>query len=133
MSTEEPRRVVVGAALLRDGRVLAARRTSPAALAGLWELPGGKVEAGEQPEQALRRELGEELGITATVSSWLPGVTPIGSDLELWIGMVTAEGDPVPTEHDRIAWLSVDELDDVDWLDSDRPFLAALREQMSGR
>jgi 8-oxo-dGTP diphosphatase len=55
--------VVVGAAIVRDGRVLAARRSAPSELAGGWEFPGGKVEDGERPEQSLIRELREELGI----------------------------------------------------------------------
>ena len=128
------RRTVVGAAFLRDdGRVLAARRTSPPALAGRWELPGGKVEAGETPGEALGRELKEELGITATVVSWLDGTVPINADLELRIAVVSAAEAPTPKEHDRIAWLAADDLDDVDWLESDRPFLPQLRDLMSAR
>ena len=56
---------VVGAAVLRDGRVLASRRTDPPRLAGYWEFPGGKVEVGESDEQALVRELLEELQVSA--------------------------------------------------------------------
>ncbi|MET9965659.1 NUDIX domain-containing protein, partial [Streptomyces sp. NPDC006356] len=58
-------RIVVGAALLAGGRLLAARRSAPEELAGRWELPGGKVEPGEAPEAALVRELREELGVDA--------------------------------------------------------------------
>ncbi len=135
MNTDQSlgRRTVVGAALLREGRVLAARRTSPPALAGRWELPGGKLEPGETPTEALSRELKEELGITATVASWLDGAVPISDELELRVAVVAAEEEPIPTEHDRIAWLGIDELDDVDWLDSDRPFLPQLRTLLSAR
>jgi 8-oxo-dGTP pyrophosphatase MutT (NUDIX family) len=56
-------RIVVGAAVVRDGRVLAARRTRPAAAAGRWELPGGAVEPGEDEQTALARELREELDL----------------------------------------------------------------------
>ena len=60
-------RVVVGAAIVRDGRVLACRRTSPVEAAGRWELPGGKVEPGETPEAALVREVREELGVGVAI------------------------------------------------------------------
>jgi 8-oxo-dGTP diphosphatase len=66
-------RVVVGAAILRHGRVLAARRTAPAELACGWELPGGKVEPGETAEEAVVREIREELGCEVSVSGWLDG------------------------------------------------------------
>jgi 8-oxo-dGTP diphosphatase len=56
--------VVVAAAIERDGRYLAARRTKPDWAAGRWEFPGGKVEPGETIDEALRRELQEEIGIT---------------------------------------------------------------------
>jgi 8-oxo-dGTP diphosphatase len=75
---------VVGAALIRDvpgrGRcVLASRRTEPPAMAGLWEFPGGKVEAGESDEQALLRELREELRVEAEVGERLGPDLPIGT------------------------------------------------------
>lgn len=69
---------VVGAAVLREGRVLASRRTEPPGLAGLWEFPGGKVEAGESDVDALRRELREELHVEAEVGARLGGDLAIG-------------------------------------------------------
>lgn len=131
MISSQDRRCVVGAALVRQGRVLAARRTSPPALAGRWELPGGKVEPGESPTEALAREVKEELGIAATVVLWLDGAVPIDDDLELRIAVVETDEEPEPNEHDRLVWLALDDLDDVDWLDSDRPFLPQLRTVMS--
>jgi 8-oxo-dGTP diphosphatase len=119
---------VVGAAILRDGRVLAARRTRPATAAGRWEFPGGKVEPGESPEQALVREVAEELGATVAVTGWLGGEAPIGSAHVLTVAVTAlVDGDPDPTEHDEIRWLSAAELGDVDWLEPDRPFLPELR------
>ena len=120
---------VVGAAIVREGRVLAARRTKPAAAAGRWEFPGGKVEAGESPEQALVREVAEELGVTVAVTGWLAGEAPIGTAYVLTVALSRlVEGDPDPTEHDEVRWLSADQLGDVDWLEPDRPFLAELKE-----
>src|SRR5882757_2584781 len=79
-------RIVVGGALLHGGRLLAARRTAPPELAGRWELPGGKVEAGERPEQALVRELREELGVTVRPVERVPGEwgLPSGHVLVVW-------------------------------------------------
>lgn len=118
---------VVGAAIVWAGRVLAARRTAPVQAAGRWELPGGKVEPGETPSAALVREIAEELGCGVAVDHWLPGSTRISTRLTLRIAVCSlVSGEPAPTEHDAIRWLRVAELDDVDWLDSDRPFLAPI-------
>lgn len=68
--------VVVAAALQESGRLLAARRSAPPELAGRWELPGGKVEPGEDPKRALVRELREELGIAAELVAPVPGSGP---------------------------------------------------------
>jgi 8-oxo-dGTP diphosphatase len=119
-------KLVVGAAVVREGRVLACRRTAPPEAAGRWEFPGGKVEPGESPEAALVRELHEELGVEATVTAWLGGVAAIGDTHELQVALVTITGDPAPVEHDAVRWLGPDELGDVDWLEPDRPFLAEL-------
>jgi len=118
---------VVGAALVREGRVLAARRTHPAAAAGRWELPGGKVEPGEERDAALVREIGEELGCLVVVDRWLDGTVEIGPRHRLLVAVARiVEGEPVPHEHDQVRWLEPDELDAVDWLEPDRPFLAQL-------
>ncbi|MCW2842941.1 MAG: hydrolase [Nocardioides sp.] len=124
-------RWVVGAAVLRDGRVLAARRTTPAATAGRWEFPGGKVEPGETPEAALVREVAEELGCEVEVTGWLPGTAAIGSTHVLTVATTRlVSGEPDPREHDAVRWLAAHELGDVDWLEPDRPFLPALRSAM---
>ncbi|GAB6986705.1 (deoxy)nucleoside triphosphate pyrophosphohydrolase [Nocardioides pyridinolyticus] len=119
--------MVVGAAILRDGRVLAARRTFPAEAAGRWELPGGKVEPGEIPADALVREVAEELGCAIAVTGWLPGEVAIGERYVLRVAVaVLLDGEPDPREHDEIRWLAAQELGEVDWLEPDRPFLAHL-------
>jgi 8-oxo-dGTP diphosphatase len=122
------RTTVVGAAIVRDGCVLAARRTSPAAAAGRWEFPGGKVEPGETWEDALAREVTEELRCRIEVTGWLPGEVPIGDAHTLAVAMASlVDGEPEPVEHDLVRWLGAGELGDVDWLEADRPFLAELR------
>jgi 8-oxo-dGTP diphosphatase len=119
--------VVVGAAIVRDGRVLAARRTTPAEAAGRWEFPGGKVEPGETPDEALVREVVEELGCTVDVVRWLPERVAIGTRHVLTVAVARlVSGEPVPSEHDRVRWLAAAELGDVDWLEPDRPFLPHL-------
>lgn len=128
--------LVVAAALVDDlaqpTRLLAARRTGPAALAGQWELPGGKAEPGEDPEDALSRELVEELAVTLHLGPRLPG--PAGGDwpvppgrMRVWWCQI-ASGDPTPREvHDELRWLPLDALQTVPWLAADLPVLVALQ------
>src|SRR5680860_1804161 len=123
--------MVVGAAILRNGTVLAARRTTPPEAAGRWEFPGGKVEPGESPEAALVREVSEELGCRVEVTGWLAGAVPIADHHELTVATCAiTSGDPDPVEHDLTRWLTPEQLDDVDWLEPDLPFLAELRARM---
>ncbi len=127
------RRLVVGAAVLREGRVLAARRTAPPAAAGRWEVPGGKVEPGEPPAAAVARELVEELGVDVEVTGWLPGRVPVGDDLELAVATaVLVGGEPEVREHDLLRWVDAAGLAELDWLGPDRPFLPALGALLSG-
>ena len=130
--------VVVGAVIVRDGRVLAARRTRPAELAGQWEFPGGKVEEGENLSEALVRELREELSSTISV---MGEVRDAGSPwrisdkhvLRLFLATVVA-GEPTPgTDHDQLRWLLPARLGDVAWLPSDRLALSAVRRAVEGR
>lgn len=122
--------LVMGAAIVHGGRVLAARRTSPPELAGGWELPGGKVEEGEDPVAAVVREVAEELGCTIEVTGMLAGEAPIRDGLTLRVAVASlVEGEPVPVEaqHDAVRWLGPDELDEVAWLGPDVPFLDEVR------
>ncbi|WP_395294536.1 NUDIX domain-containing protein [Kitasatospora hibisci] len=121
-------RIVVGGALIHGGRVLAARRSAPAELAGRWEFPGGKAEPGETEPQALERELLEELGVRARALQRLPGAWLVrpGLELRLWAAELIS-GEPRPLEdHDELRWLGPGELADVDWIDHDRAVLPDL-------
>ncbi len=129
--THEPeaRQVVVGAAVVRHGRVLATRRAHPPSVRGRWELPGGKVEPGETDAEAVVREVREELGWQVRVTGRLAGEQPV-EDL-LVLRVMLAEplgGEPTLHEHDVLRWLGPEELDDVPWLAPDLPFLPELRE-----
>jgi 8-oxo-dGTP diphosphatase len=131
---DEPR-TVVAAAIWRSGRLLAARRSAPSALAGGWELPGGKVEPGESDEQALVREIGEELGVVVELHERVGGDWPLAAGLLLrvWTARLVDPGaEPVPLQdHDELRWLSPSELDAVDWLPGDRdPVRAAVAAQL---
>jgi 8-oxo-dGTP diphosphatase len=121
--------IVVGAAIARDGRVLAARRSAPAALAGGWEFPGGKVEAGESDRDALRRECQEELGVEVASGELLgEAELPTGAMLRIYLSTLVA-GEPRPlADHDELRWLAAGELDDVPWLAADRALLPAVRD-----
>lgn len=130
--------VVVAGAVYDKGRLLAARRSAPEELAGRWELPGGKLEPGESPEQALVRELREELGVESEPLERVPGEWPLkpGYVLQVWTVRLLS-GVPRPLQdHDALRWLAPGELDSVDWLDQDRPAVAACagrRPEGSGR
>lgn len=125
------RRIVVGAAIVRNGTVLTARRLWPEAAAGRWEFPGGKVESGESLDDALVREIREELGCAVELTGWLAGAAPIDERHELRVSTARlVDGEPAPHEHDLVRWLAPDELGDVDWLEPDRPFLEELRGRM---
>lgn len=128
--------LVMGAAIVHRGRVLAARRTTPPELAGGWELPGGKVEDGEDPADAVVREVAEELGCAIDVVGLLEGESRIRDGYTLRVALAElADGEPVPVEaqHDAVRWLGPDELDEVAWLQPDLPFLAELRPLLARR
>lgn len=125
-------RVVVAAALIQDGRVLAAQRTHPPAAAGRWELPGGAVEPGESELAALARECAEELGIVVEVG------TRVGADVDLGEGRVLrayvcrSTGEPTAHEHAALRWTAPAELDALDWLPADQILLDPVRELLRG-
>jgi len=128
--------MVVGAAIVDDltrpTTLLGGRRTEPPELAGGWELPGGKVEPGEQPQDALLREIREELGVDVELGARVEGPEaggwPLGDRyvMHVWLARVTA-GEPRPLEdHDQLRLLTRAELYTVPWLPADLGIVAAL-------
>lgn len=119
--------VVVGAAIVRGGRLLAAQRAGPPALAGGWEFPGGKVEPNESDQAALVRECREELGVTVALGERIGADWRLrgGAVLRVWIGELL-EGEPRPLEHLALRWLAREELFDVAWLPDDAPIVEAV-------
>jgi len=120
---------IVAAAILRGGRVLAAQRAGPSALAGGWEFPGGKVEVGESDEIALLRECREELAVDIVLDDRLGGDVALvdgSAVLRVWTARIVG-GDPVAIEHAELRWLSPAELTDVAWLPADLPLVEELR------
>jgi 8-oxo-dGTP diphosphatase len=120
--------IVVGAAIIDDGRLLAAQRAAPRELAGGWEFPGGKVNLGEDDQDALVRECREELGVAVKLRERVGGDWPLtpATVLRVWTAELV-EGTPRPLEHLALRWLTAHELYDVSWLDGDLPIVAAVR------
>lgn len=126
--------IVVGAAIVSGGRLLAAQRSEPPELAGWWEFPGGKVEPGEAELDALVRECKEELGVEVAITGRIAGDWPLkpGYVLRVWTAVIVA-GDPQPLEdHSALRWLAADELYDVPWLPADLPVVAVLVGRLMG-
>ncbi|WP_411284664.1 (deoxy)nucleoside triphosphate pyrophosphohydrolase [Lapillicoccus sp.] len=134
--------LVVGVALVDDlgrpTRLLGARRTAPAELAGGWELPGGKVDPGEETLDALHREAREELGVGIEVGVHLvgphaDGTWPLGTDyrMHVWLAAVS-DGVPQPLEdHDELRWLTAGDLYAVPWLPADLPIVRAVGDRLA--
>ena len=122
--------VVAGVLTQPDGRVLACRRATGRSAAGQWEFPGGKVEPGESAEEALRRELREELSLDVVIGEPIDrSVTRVGGiDIDLatyrvpWFG----PGPTSSTDHDELRWLSPTDLGSLRWATPDLPTVRVL-------
>jgi 8-oxo-dGTP diphosphatase len=115
-----------------DGRVLLARRPEGKPMAGLWEFPGGKVEAGERPEQTLIRELGEELGIVVSEPCLAPLTFASHAYTEFHLLMPLYvcrrwEGIVRPQENQELAWVRPNRLADYAMPPADVPLIAHLQ------
>ncbi|HLV61048.1 MAG TPA: (deoxy)nucleoside triphosphate pyrophosphohydrolase [Fredinandcohnia sp.] len=120
---------VVAALALRDGALLAQQRPLHKAQGGLWELPGGKVEAGESDEAALARECREELGVRVRVGARLWETRHLYPDREVHLVVYRVEieaGEPRAHDAERIAWIPLDRLADYPFCPADLPFLERL-------
>jgi 8-oxo-dGTP diphosphatase len=127
-STGKPVHVVAGVLLDARGRVLLARRTEGRDLAGLWEFPGGKVDPGETPMQALARELREELGIRVQAVEPLVAVPQQYRDKRILLDVfrVRYAGKPSGREQQALAWAPPEKLCTYPMPPADRPVVAAL-------
>ena len=123
--------IEVAAALVRDeaGRYLITQRRSGSHLAGLWEFPGGKIETGESPEAALRRELIEELSATFSVGEKLDTVTweyPDRTVILHFYRCTLESGTIEPRESQTMAWVAPERLNEFAFPPADRELIARL-------
>ena len=119
--------IVVAGALITDGALLIAQRERPPELAGLWELPGGKVAPGETEQAALMRELREELGVAVTVGARIGADVSLTAAMTLRAYVVTQTGGTAaPHDHRALRWVNADELAEVNWVPADAAWLPAL-------
>ncbi|HND31141.1 MAG TPA: (deoxy)nucleoside triphosphate pyrophosphohydrolase [Myxococcota bacterium] len=125
-------RTVVGAAILRAGRVLAAQRGPGMSNSGVWEFPGGKLEPGETEPEALVRELREELSLRVRPLERLGLVQRPERRMQLavWICELV-EGEPVLLEHSAVEWVAADALHALGWAEPDLPFLPEVHRRLS--
>lgn len=120
---------MIAAVIVRDGRYLIGRRPDEKRHGGLWEFPGGKVDAGETWLEAAHRELTEELGMGAAgVGAVLLSVTDPGSAFVIHFVEVEAHGVPAPTEHTEVGWYTPDEMAALPLAPADARFVQGLRE-----
>ena len=116
-----------------DGRVLIAQRPADKQMGGLWEFPGGKVEAGESPEEALIRELAEELGIAVQEACLAPFSFASHSyaDFHLLMPLYVCrrwQGEPQAKEHTALKWVRPKDLKDYPMPPADVPLIPMLRD-----
>ena len=120
--------IVVAGALIADRALLVAQRRRPSDLAGLWELPGGKVAPGETEVIALARELREELGVEVVVGERIGVDVAISDAMVLRAYLVKQTGGVLTAlDHRALRWVDATELLDLPWVPADRAWLPELR------
>ena len=124
---------VVAAVLFWEGKVLAVQRAEHERdyVSWKWEFPGGKVEVGESREEALVREIREELSVDIEVSEFLMTVEHTYPDFHLTMHVFKCaldQGEISLNEHVALKWLSINELDQLDWAEADLPVVRTLKE-----
>ncbi len=135
-SSDEKVLFVVAAALVdADGKVLLQKRPRGKSMAGLWEFPGGKVEAGERPEAALCRELEEELGIRVDPATMTPltfARAEVGAKHLVLLLYVckTWQGTPEALHAESIMWVRPEEMDGLAMPPADVPLVETLKRQI---
>lgn len=120
---------VVGAVFSSEEGVLAFRRNADRPAGGKWEFPGGKVESDETSEEALRREILEELGLQITVGRLIDRSSTVVGENTIDLACYFVDADEYPTQssdHDQIIWQSFSAIRDLDWADPDVPAIEAL-------
>lgn len=128
----ELKTIEVVAAIIQDGDRYFATQRGYGDYKDWWEFPGGKVEAGETPEEALVREIQEELDTTIKVERFLTTVDWDYPKFHLTMHCylcTVAEGDLTLREHEAAKWLTMDDIDSVNWLPADVLVVNALKEQ----
>ena len=126
---------VVAAVIERDGKILVARRRKDIRFGGLWEFPGGKLEAGEDPEKGLERELREEFSVQTRVEGLLLSVpyhSPTLSIELLAYKVVHVSGEYRPVDHDEVRWVEPAGLDESAFTEPDRPVVRFLKSTAAG-
>lgn len=124
----------VVAALIHDqNRFLICQRPAHKARALQWEFPGGKIEAGESGEQAIVREIREELAAEISVEKKLMDVVHAYPDLSVHLTLyaVSAQTQPRALEHNDIRWITADQIPDYDFCPADRAFLNKITEELA--